>query len=130
MIFGFPFLGAFFPSVPQFQIKSYMILLINIFHKTFTGYFKDILTNIMNKTPHSWPSHTLADFPPILRDFYNEHPVQRDNRQTLMTSVQEEYRVWTTMTVRLNQSNLFKCRLIFMRWTLGLMDINFFLFKP
>ena len=62
-------------------------------------YFKEILTNIMNKTPHSWPSHTLADFPPILRDFYNEHPIARDNRQTLMTSVQEEYRVWTTMTV-------------------------------
>ena len=42
-----------------------------------TGYFKEILTNIMNKTPHSWPSHTLTDFPPILKDFYNEHPIPR-----------------------------------------------------
>ena len=63
-----------------------------------TGYFKEILTNIMNKTPHSWPSHTLADFPPILRDFYNEHPVPRENRQTLMQSVEEEYRTWSSMS--------------------------------
>jgi hypothetical protein len=111
--FWIPFSGIFFPSVP----KKILIQICNKYSlKIFIGYFKDILTNIMNKTPHSWPSHTLADFPPILRDFYNEHPVQRDNRQTLMTSVQEEYRVWTTMTVRLSQSNLFRYRLIFMRW--------------
>lgn len=63
-----------------------------------TGYFKEILTNIMNKTPHTWPSHTLADFPPILRDFFNDHPAPRENRQTLMQSVEEEYRTWTSMS--------------------------------
>ena len=68
-----------------------------------TGYFKEILTNIMNKTPHSWSSHTLADFPPILRDFYNEHPVARDNRQTLMQNVEEEYRTWTSMSEEVNK---------------------------
>lgn len=61
-------------------------------------YFKDILTNIMAKTPHSWPSHTLADFPPILRDFYNEHPIPRENRQPLIQSLEEEYKIWTSMS--------------------------------
>ena len=37
------------------------------------GYFKDVLASIMNKTPHYWPPHTLNNFPPILKDFYNEH---------------------------------------------------------
>ena len=63
-----------------------------------TGWFKEILTNIMQKTPHSWPPHTLTDFPPILRDFYQEHPVPADNRQSLMQSVEDEYRTWTSMS--------------------------------
>ena len=37
------------------------------------GYFKDVLASIMNKTPHYWPPHTLNNFPPILKDFYNEN---------------------------------------------------------
>jgi mediator of RNA polymerase II transcription subunit 23 len=35
---------------------------------------KEVLSNIMNKTPHSWPSHTLKCFPAILQDFYNDNP--------------------------------------------------------
>jgi hypothetical protein len=35
---------------------------------------KEVLSNIMNKTPHSWPSHTLKGFPAILQDFYNDNP--------------------------------------------------------
>lgn len=31
---------------------------------------KELLTNIMQKTPHSWPSHTLQNFPPILQEFF------------------------------------------------------------
>ena len=50
---------------------------IHGFEQQSTSYFKEILTNIMSKTPHSWPSHTLADFPPILQEFYNEHPIPR-----------------------------------------------------
>jgi mediator of RNA polymerase II transcription subunit 23 len=44
------------------------------------GWVKEILTNIMSKTPHSWPSHTLKDFPPILRDFYQEHQIPKENK--------------------------------------------------
>ena len=51
----------------------------------------------MNKTPHSWPSHTLADFPPILKDFYVEHQVPRENKNSLMQQVEDEYKTWTSM---------------------------------
>ena len=37
------------------------------------NYFKEVLAKIMEKTPHYWPPHTLNNFPPILKDFYNEH---------------------------------------------------------
>ena len=31
---------------------------------------KEVVTAIMAKTPHSWPSHTLQNFPPILQEFF------------------------------------------------------------
>ena len=68
-----------------------------------TGYFKDILASIMNKTPHYWPTHTLIDFPPILKDFYNEHQVQPDSKEALKTSVNEEYSTWNSMADESNK---------------------------
>lgn len=68
-----------------------------------TVFFKEILANIMSKTPHTWPSHTMADFPPILREFYRENPVPKENKQSLMQSVEDEYRTWTSMSDEANK---------------------------
>jgi hypothetical protein len=37
-------------------------------------WIKEILGNIMTKTPHSWPKHTLNNFPAIFKEFYEENP--------------------------------------------------------
>ena len=47
---------------------------------------KEVLSNIMNKTPHSWPSHTLKCFPAILQDFYNDNPGMSRYDGTLLYS--------------------------------------------
>ncbi len=47
---------------------------INGLEQQSVPWVKEVLSNIMNKTPHSWPSHTLKCFPSILQDFYNDNP--------------------------------------------------------
>lgn len=39
---------------------------------------KDTLANIMARTPHAWPSHTLDNFPQIIQDFFK---VSREKRK-------------------------------------------------
>ena len=56
---------------------------------------KDILSGIMAATPLSWPSYTLACFPPALSDFFQQQAVPpRDDKQTLKRNVEMEYRRW------------------------------------
>ena len=43
---------------------------INGLEQVSSVWVKDVLSNIMEKTPHSWPSHTLQSFPFLLQEFF------------------------------------------------------------
>lgn len=86
---------------------------------------KELLNTIMQNTPHSWATQSLACFPPVLSEFFahNNHPLE--NKQLLKKSVEEEYRNWTSMTNendvinhfnKPNTSSLFLCLLYKMIW--------------
>jgi mediator of RNA polymerase II transcription subunit 23 len=54
-----------------------------------------MLSGIMGATPLSWPSYTLACFPPVLSDFFQQQVVPaREDKQTLKRNVEVEYRRW------------------------------------
>lgn len=55
---------------------------------------KDILTTIMQHTPHSWSSFTLQCFPKVLQDFFASNKTALENKAQLKRSVEEEYRKW------------------------------------
>ncbi|KAM7295580.1 mediator of RNA polymerase II transcription subunit 23 [Ixodes scapularis] len=59
---------------------------------------KEILSLVMQNTPHSWSSLTLMSFPPSLAEFFQQHQAQRENKAQLKRSVEEEYRKWKTMS--------------------------------
>ena len=42
----------------------------------------------------SWASHTLACFPPPLRQFYTQNPCPHETKQVLRQRVEDEYRRW------------------------------------
>ena len=56
------------------------------------------MTFIMHNTPHTWPTHTLHCFPPVLVEILNETTVVKENIAQLKKSVEEEWRSWGTMT--------------------------------
>lgn len=58
---------------------------------------KEMLQTIHTLTPHSWTSHTLQYFPPILSTFFTQNPIPKENKAMLKNRVEEEYRNWTTM---------------------------------
>lgn len=58
---------------------------------------KDVLTSIMNYTPHSWSSHTLACFPPALQEFFQHSMPAREDKSVLRRNVETEYRLWKSM---------------------------------
>ena len=43
---------------------------INGLEQQSSVWVKEVLTNIMEKTPHSWPSQTLQSFPLLLQEFF------------------------------------------------------------
>lgn len=59
---------------------------------------KDLLTSIMQNTPHSWAPYTLQCFPPMLNAFFTHNTTPRENKQQLKKSVEEEYRNWNSMS--------------------------------
>lgn len=59
---------------------------------------KELLSSIMQHTPHSWAPHTLACFPPILNSFFTQNTIPKENKQLLKKCVEDEYRNWATMT--------------------------------
>ena len=59
-----------------------------------SSWCKDILTTIMQHTPHGWSNHTLACFPAALADFFTQNPVPKDDKQALKRNVETEYRKW------------------------------------
>lgn len=90
------------------DFKNIHILKLNVFKKyilhseyailgseSLSGtWCKDILTTIMQHTPHSWSSFTLQCFPRILADFFDSHQVPNESKAQLKRSVEEEYRKW------------------------------------
>ena len=63
-----------------------------------TMWCKDLLTSIMQNTPHSWDSHTLQCFPAVLNAFFTQNSTPKENKQQLKKSVEEEYRNWVSMS--------------------------------
>ena len=61
-------------------------------------WWKDILTTILQFTPHSWSSHTLACFPSAIRDFFHQNAVPREDKAILKRNVDAEYRKWKSET--------------------------------
>lgn len=61
-----------------------------------SGWCKELLDAISQKTPLSWNSYTLNCFPAFLKDYYTQHNPPRDVKQILKT-VDEEYRKWLSM---------------------------------
>jgi mediator of RNA polymerase II transcription subunit 23 len=59
---------------------------INGLEQQSAPWIKEVLSNIMNKTPHTWPAHTLKFFPQILQDFYNENPGEKSFHKYFSTS--------------------------------------------
>lgn len=44
---------------------------------------KDLLNTIRQNTPHSWADHTLQCFPPILREFFQQNTVPKEDKQQI-----------------------------------------------
>ncbi|ODN05213.1 Mediator of RNA polymerase II transcription subunit 23 [Orchesella cincta] len=62
-----------------------------------SNWYRDILTAIMQNTPHSWSTHVLQAFPPVVYDFFQQNQVPKENKQQLKNMVDEEYRNWNAM---------------------------------
>ncbi|KAK0059322.1 mediator of RNA polymerase II transcription subunit 23-like isoform X2 [Biomphalaria pfeifferi] len=59
---------------------------------------EDILNVVMQKTPISWSSNTLACFPQSLAEYFQKNNINnKDNKNQLRTSVENEYRKWKSM---------------------------------
>lgn len=52
----------------------------------------------MQNTPHSWATHTLQCFPPILNTFFTQNNLPKENKQLLKKSVEDEYLKWNQMS--------------------------------
>lgn len=93
-------------SLESEELNRALILTIaRSMHITGTGnddqstiWCKDLLTSIMQNTPHSWAPHTLQCFPPMLNAFFSHHSTPKENKQQLTKSVEEEYRNWNSMS--------------------------------
>jgi len=48
-----------------------------------SNWYRDILAVIMQNTPHSWSTHVLQAFPPVLFDFFQQNQVPKENKQQL-----------------------------------------------
>lgn len=62
------------------------------------GWCKDLLSVIMQNTPHCWSEHTRSSFPTVIADFFSQQTYQRENKTLLKKTVEEEYRNYKTMT--------------------------------
>lgn len=51
------------------------------------SWFRDILTAIMQNTPHSWSTAVLQCFPQVLADFFHQNQYTKENKQQLKVCV-------------------------------------------
>ena len=59
-----------------------------------SSFCMETLTSIQRKTPHAWTPLTLACFPPLFRDFYQQNSVPYQDTLALKRLVEAEYRKW------------------------------------
>lgn len=83
--------------------RALILTIARAMHLTGTGnddqpWCKDLLTNIMQNTPHSWPAHCLQCFPQFLRSFFEQNSAPIENKQQLKKAVEEEYCNWDSMS--------------------------------
>ena len=62
------------------------------------GWCKDLLSVIMQNTPHCWSEHTRSSFPHVIADFFEKQTYHKENKTLLKKTVEEEYRNFKTMT--------------------------------
>ncbi|XP_043213331.1 mediator of RNA polymerase II transcription subunit 23-like isoform X1 [Amphibalanus amphitrite] len=58
---------------------------------------REILSAVLQATPHGWPRHTLERFPAPVRELFAQYGGQRDDKQQLKSMVNEEYRKYMSM---------------------------------
>jgi len=85
--------------------RALILTLARSMHITGTGndqqssaWCKDLLTTIMQNTPHSWAQHTLPCFPNVLNEFFVQNSMPKENKPVLKKAVEEEYRKWSSMS--------------------------------
>jgi mediator of RNA polymerase II transcription subunit 23 len=96
---------------------------INGLEQQSAQWIKEVLTNIMQKTPHSWPTHTLQNFPTILQEFFKvgfeisfwhstdarivlcqqDNPGPKENKSQLKLKLDEEHKLWTSQITDLEK---------------------------
>eukprot|EP00088_Acartia_fossae_P046262 TRINITY_DN4995_c0_g1_i10.p1 TRINITY_DN4995_c0_g1~~TRINITY_DN4995_c0_g1_i10.p1 ORF type:complete len:863 (-),score=187.80 TRINITY_DN4995_c0_g1_i10:454-2823(-) len=62
------------------------------------AWLKEVVTGIMQNTPHSLPSHTRKHFPQPLLDLVNDMPPVRDNANQIKRNVEEDWNLWNQLT--------------------------------
>jgi mediator of RNA polymerase II transcription subunit 23 len=70
-------------------------------------WLKEVVTGIMQSTPHSLPSHTLKHFPQTLLDLVNDMPPHRDNNNQIKRNVDEDWNLWNQLTNEQEKINHF-----------------------
>lgn len=85
--------------------RALILTIARALHITCTGaedpsnaWCKELLTTIMQNTPHSWANHTLQCFPQVLNSFFTQNNMPKENRQLLKKAVEDEYHNWTQMS--------------------------------
>lgn len=70
--------------------RALVLTLARSMHVTGTGadplsgaWCKELLTTVMQNTPHNWANHTLQSFPPVLNEFFIQNSVPKANKQQL-----------------------------------------------
>lgn len=101
-----------FPNEPKLLVsaeseelnRALVLTLARSMHITGTGndkvqggWCKELLSTIMQNTPHAWANHTLEYFPLVLKDFFKENKAAMENQHQLKKAVEEEYRNWASM---------------------------------
>ncbi|KAI1287629.1 Mediator of RNA polymerase II transcription subunit 23 [Halotydeus destructor] len=91
-------------SVESEELNKVLVLtLARAIHVTGSGtlsaaWCKELLTNIMQSTPLTWSSFTLMCFPPVIAEYFNScNAHNRENKDQLKRSVDEEFRKWKAM---------------------------------
>ncbi|KAK3090128.1 hypothetical protein FSP39_009382 [Pinctada imbricata] len=68
-----------------------------------SSWFREILSQIMQSTPHNWPTNTLVCFPSSLAEFFTSQPAHVADKKQLRHNVETEYKKWKSLV---NESDI------------------------